>query len=159
MENADAWRDPNPWHPMTDPVDKKTVGKFLEELGECVEALCTTERNDAVFQQLENEVADVKANIVLMNRRFDLASRPMKGLTLEQALGRTIAATARCFIQGIDECEPVTKKPNREWLEESIGYLENAIQEVIFTWGFDMARMELRISRKIMHLSKWHAQA
>lgn len=25
----------SPWHPMTDPVDLKHMGKFLEELGEC----------------------------------------------------------------------------------------------------------------------------
>jgi len=30
------------------------------------------------------------------------------------------SAVARCIIQGIDESEPVTGKPNRQWLQEEI---------------------------------------
>lgn len=60
MSNENTLGFPNPWHPISDPVDLKHLGKLSEELGECS------------------------------------------------------AAVARCIIQGIDECEPVTGKINRQ---------------------------------------------
>jgi len=72
----------NPWHPMTDPVDLKTAGKVLEELGECTAALsrCLIQGMDDTEpttgkvnrEWLEDEIADVYANFELLIERFDL---------------------------------------------------------------------------------------
>jgi len=74
----------NPWHPMTDPVDLKTAGKALEELGECTAALsrCLIQGMDGVNpdggqvnrQWLENEMDDVRAQLFLLTERFKLRS-------------------------------------------------------------------------------------
>lgn len=72
----------NPWHPMTDPVDLKTTGKLLEELGECTSAVArcqiqgideaepVTGKVNRVW--LEEEIADVLAGIHLTIDRFNL---------------------------------------------------------------------------------------
>jgi hypothetical protein len=72
--------DYNPWHPITDPVDLKTLGKLGEETGELGQAVCRCiiqgmnefnvkegETNQFVLQC---EVADVLANIELVIDRF-----------------------------------------------------------------------------------------
>jgi len=100
MADADKLRDANPWHPMKDAVDVKTIGKFLEELGECV------------------------------------------------------SAAARALIQGIDECEPVTGKPNRKWLEDELADLKTNTGLVIER--FKLQVDEERVERKRQHLQQWH---
>lgn len=72
----------NPWHPITDTVDLKHLGKLGEELNECGAAVnrCiiqgvyesepTTGKVNAIW--LEEEIADVEANIELVKRRFKL---------------------------------------------------------------------------------------
>ena len=74
--------DMNPWHPMTDPVDIKTLGKAQEELGECISAAarCLIQGIDEEHPEtgkrnrlwLEEEIADAEANLQLMKERFDL---------------------------------------------------------------------------------------
>lgn len=66
------------------------------------------------------------------------------------------AAIARCLIQGIEECEPVTKKPNREWLENEIADVRANIALVIKHFKLDEDRMSLRIQKKCAHLKQWH---
>lgn len=71
-----------PWHPMTDPVDLKTLLKFNEELGECVSAgsrcllqginECDHETGYVNKLWLEDEIADVLANAKLVIERFQL---------------------------------------------------------------------------------------
>lgn len=92
-----------PWHPMSNPVDLKHLGKLAEELGELQ------------------------------------------------------AAVARCMIQGIDEVEPVTGKPNRKWIEEEVAdVLANiTLVEMRFKLNID----DQRIARKIMNLQDWHKDA
>lgn len=97
--------DIHPWHPMTDPVALKHLGKLGEEAGE----LCS--------------------------------------------------ATARCVIQGIDECEPVTGKPNREWLEDEIADVVAGSVLVTELFQLDTARIEARAQRKIQGLREWHKMA
>lgn len=71
-----------PWHPITDPVDLKHLGKLGEECGELGQAVCRCiiqgmyetnlkegKSNESV---LEDEIADVLANIQLVIARFDL---------------------------------------------------------------------------------------
>lgn len=95
----------NPWHPMTDAVDVKHLGKLGEE---CCE------------------------------------------------LG---SAIARCIIQGIDEFEPVTGKPNREWLENEIADVLAGIELNIQHFGLDRHAILERREHKIKHLRAWHAMA
>lgn len=78
----------NPWHPMSDPVDLKTAGKALEELGECTAALsrCLIQGMDGTEpttgkvnrQWLENEMDDVQAQFILLSERFNLHSDPAR---------------------------------------------------------------------------------
>lgn len=78
----------NPWHPMTDPVDLKTLGKFAEELGECTAAVsrCIIQGiNEAEpvtgvvnREWLENEIADVTAGAQLAAERFNLNEDRMR---------------------------------------------------------------------------------
>lgn len=97
--------DPAPWHPMTDPVDLKHMGKLGEEACE---------------------------------------------------LG---SAAARCVIQGIGGTEPVTGKPNREWLEDEIADVMANIELNMVRFGLDERRIKARMDVKIAHLSAWHALA
>lgn len=72
----------NPWHPMKDPVDLKTLGKLAEEAGELVSAAsrCMIQGIDEAepFTKkinrdwLQDECADVLANIQLVIERFEL---------------------------------------------------------------------------------------
>jgi NTP pyrophosphatase (non-canonical NTP hydrolase) len=75
------------WHPMADPVDIKHLGKLAEELGElsaavarCLiqginEAEPTTGKINRAW--LEEEIADVIANIGLVVERFKLDTDAM----------------------------------------------------------------------------------
>lgn len=38
-EIEERFKDHSPWHPMTDSVDLKHLGKLMEELGECQAAI------------------------------------------------------------------------------------------------------------------------
>lgn len=95
----------NPWHPMTDPVDLKHLGKLSEEMGEAT------------------------------------------------------AAISRCVIQGVDECEPVTKKPNKQWLEDELADVMAGIELAHERFDLDWNRMMVRKARKKEHLRAWHAMA
>ena len=74
--------DPSPWQPMTNPADIARMGKLAEELGECssMAARCliqgineldpkTKESNKLM---LEDEIADVLANVGLVVEHFKL---------------------------------------------------------------------------------------
>ena len=98
-------KDYEPWHPMTNPVDLKTTGKLIEELGEC------------------------------------------------------ISATARCQIQGIDEVEPVTKYPNRLWLEDEIADVMLHIEITIERFGLDRNKIKHRMDKKRPLILSWHKDA
>lgn len=78
---------------------------------------------------------------------------------LAEELAEAGAATARCIIQGIDEREPVTGKPNREWLEDEIADVLANAQLVMDHFGLDMQRIHARAERKKVHLRAWHAMA
>lgn len=95
----------NPWHPITDTVDLKHLGKLGEELGECS------------------------------------------------------AAVSRCIIQGIEECEPVTKKSNREWLEDEIADVYANAGLTIERFGLNSGRIFDRMLEKQARLRTWHEMA
>lgn len=105
MSNADHLRDANPWHPITDAVDLKHLGKLGEELAECGAAVsrciiqgvdeCDPATGQVNRHWLEDEIADVLANIALVEQRFNLdtarmaarAERKMAHLRQWHALG------------------------------------------------------------------------
>lgn len=92
----------NPWHPITDTIDLKHLGKLCEECGELS------------------------------------------------------AAISRCIIQGVYECEPVTKKPNNEWLEDEIADVLAGINLVITRFHLDQERIIKRSELKAKNLKIWH---
>lgn len=71
-----------PWHPITDKVDLKHLGKLGEEAGELVSAVCrcTIQGIDEVHPEtrkpnrewLEDEIADVLAGCYLTIENFNL---------------------------------------------------------------------------------------
>ena len=79
---GDGLKEPNPWHPMTDAVDLKHLGKLVEEACELGSAAsrCMIQGIDEVHPTtgvinrtwLEDEIADVLANIALVRKRFNL---------------------------------------------------------------------------------------
>jgi NTP pyrophosphatase (non-canonical NTP hydrolase) len=78
---------------------------------------------------------------------------------LAEELGEAQSAVARCIIQGIDECEPVTKKINREWLEDEIADVIANIELTIAHFKLDITRIHKRTDKKKVHLQTWHRMA
>lgn len=159
------WQDPSPWVPMSRPIDQKHMGKLLEEMGEAVEAMVMFSSDTEVHRtRLENELADVRCNIALVQEHFGL--RTLGGVYAEpgelsipevlRALGDAIAATSRCLIQGIDACEPVSKMPNRDWLHLAFSRLLLRISIVETMFQLHTVRMAERVEFKRRHLRAWH---
>ena len=77
-----VYGETEPWIPMSDPVDLKYLGKFIEELGEGTQAAgrCLIQGMDQFNEKeghinktcLEDEIADIEANIKLVKERFGL---------------------------------------------------------------------------------------
>jgi NTP pyrophosphatase (non-canonical NTP hydrolase) len=86
----------------------------------------------------------------------DRATVAVLGKLLEE-LGEATSASSRCLIQGIDESEPVTGKPNREWLEDELADVLNIAQLAIDHFGLDRPRIEGRVRQKRTFLSRWFA--
>lgn len=76
---------------------------------------------------------------------------------LAEELNEAASAICRCIIQGIDEVEPVTKKPNREWLEDELADVQANIKLVIQHFKLDTVRMQGRQDKKVKHLRGWHS--
>lgn len=66
------------------------------------------------------------------------------------------AIVARCIIQGVGECEPVTGKPNIDALWQELADVRAT--SLIAADHFDLppGEMERRCSRKKLHLRAWH---
>lgn len=88
MSNADHLRDASPWQPMQHPVELAVLGKFAEELSECTAAVarciiqgineCEPETGKQNRLWLEDEIADVLANLDLVSTHFSLDERRMR---------------------------------------------------------------------------------
>lgn len=76
---------------------------------------------------------------------------------LAEELNEAGSAVARCIIQGIDECEPISHKKNREWLEDELADVIANIMLVKDHFSLGEKRMQDRIERKIKHLKGWHS--
>lgn len=79
----------NPWKPITNSTDLKYLGKLCEELGELSQVVsrCIIQGthefnpdNDKMnLTWLEEEIADVIANIELVRQKFNLDQRAING--------------------------------------------------------------------------------
>ena len=75
---------------------------------------------------------------------------------LNEELGECSAAASRCIIQGVMEHEPVTGKPNVQWLSEEIADVQANIELAIERFGLDVAAINDRKERKKAQLREWH---
>ena len=92
----DPKRDPllNPWVPITRPIDLKHLGKLCEELGEAVSAIARCliqgiDESEPVTgkvnrEWLEDELADVEANLSLVCHHFGLDRNRMRDRTRQK---------------------------------------------------------------------------
>lgn len=71
--------------------------------------------------------------------------------------GELTASLARCIIQGIEEAEPVTGKPNRQWLEEEIADVYAALEMVERELALDTNAIARRKWNKFAKLAEWRA--
>lgn len=75
---------------------------------------------------------------------------------LGEELNEAGAAVSRCIVQGIDQCEPVTGKPNREWLEDELADVRAGDALAVEHFGLDEARIAARAEAKKARLRTWH---
>lgn len=93
----------------------------------------------------------------LMNPWFpetDTNSVRALGKTLEE-LGECTSAAARCLIQGVHECEPVTGKPNRLWLEHEIADVLAQFDILIGHFNLDYTAIQSRRNAKADQMEDW----
>lgn len=78
------------------------------------------------------------------------------GKAIEE-MGEAISMLGRCIIQGIEEAEPVTGKPNRVALEDELADVAATASMVIERFKLHTDRMSGRAAAKADHLERWHA--
>lgn len=78
------------------------------------------------------------------------------GKALEE-FGEGTSAIARCLIQGINECEPVTGKPNLQWLQEELADVRATSRRLIDFFMLDEDFIEDRALKKETQLKSWQA--
>lgn len=76
---------------------------------------------------------------------------------LGEEAGELGAVLCRCIIQGIDESEPVTSKPNKQWLAEEVGDVLAGIDLVMEHFNLDAEMIYARRQRKKTGLRRWLA--
>lgn len=96
MVDENELKDASPWHPITKPVDLKHLGKLSEELGEAQAAVsrCIIQGVDEEEpitgklnrHWLEDELADVVANINLVALHFGLDEERMNKRAARKAV-------------------------------------------------------------------------
>lgn len=72
-----------------------------------------------------------------------------------EELGELTAATSRCVIQGINEHEPVTLKPNRLWLTEEVADVQATSELLIEHFELDREFIAKRKAKKLDGFYKW----
>ena len=65
------------------------------------------------------------------------------------------SAIFRCIIQGIHESEPVTKKLNKEWLEDEIADVRAMLEHVEDRLNLDNERITKRTNVKFAWKATW----
>lgn len=86
--------------------------------------------------------------------------KPEPDVLIHQALGKACEEAselanilARCLIQGLDQCEPVSGKPNRKALSDEIADLDAAVQWLRELTGDDYD--DERADRKLNGFRRW----
>jgi hypothetical protein len=92
----------------------------------------------------------------LWNTMQDERDRRVIGKLLEE-LTELGTAASRCLIQGIDECEPSTGKPNKEWLEDEIADVRAMTLLTMQHFKLNGDRIRDRALVKFYHKRKWVA--
>lgn len=163
----------NPWEPTTNLKELAVTGKLLEELGELLEVVaCHLIDQLSDKRRVPNEVSDVLAcleqletlyGLKMFNRlpvALDSFTQPDSGYTASHNVLRTgarlISSVSRCVIQGIDETEPVTGKPNRDWLRESADNFCINLHRLIIALKLDQSYIMERVRLKAAHQQGWH---
>lgn len=72
-----------------------------------------------------------------------------------EELNEMSSALARVLIQGIDEVEPVTGKPNRQWLEEEYADMMVTTAFVFEEFGLSYDHIANRALKKTEYLTPW----
>jgi NTP pyrophosphatase (non-canonical NTP hydrolase) len=78
------------------------------------------------------------------------------GKALEE-LGECTSAVARCLIQGIDEREPISGKPNYVWLSQEIADVYAQFEILIDHFNLDLAEIHQRRRDKVKQMEEWRA--
>ncbi len=65
------------------------------------------------------------------------------------------SALARCIIQGVNEVEPVTKKPNIQWIMEEVADVLACIELLKEQYNLDEYDIKKRVLRKKNALQEW----
>lgn len=74
---------------------------------------------------------------------------------LGEEFAECAAAIFRCIIQGIDEVEPTTKKPNREWLTDELADVDAMLNHCIMHFKLDLAAVAVRSNKKYVYKKLW----
>ena len=77
------------------------------------------------------------------------------GKALEEA-GELVSILARIQIQGIDEVDPDTGKPNRIALQEELADFRAMAFLLTERFDLDRAQMAIRAARKVEMKREWH---
>lgn len=77
------------------------------------------------------------------------------GKMLEE-LGELTSIVSRCLIQGIDECEPVTGKNNREELMKELGDVSACRKALVRYYLLDQTTILDRADAKYGYQAEWH---
>lgn len=170
-----------PWHPITDPVALKTLGKLSEEIAETIQELIRFE-SIAVGRfayptighcrkYLAEEFGDVLANSELVIEQFDLnrfENQTVKdferGVTdrathLMMYLATLSRIVARVIIQGLDGIDPKSEICNKDVLESTLSAVREVIQNAGVPFGLDAQLIQERKQKKLAYLRPLHAKA
>jgi hypothetical protein len=74
-----------------------------------------------------------------------------------EELTECATAIARCIVQGIDEKEPTTGKPNRVWLTEEVADAYNMLAKLVDRFDLDTTAIQKRIQIKSDRFDAWLA--
>lgn len=99
-------------------------------------------------------MTDIKPLVSPWVPEQDVGKQKRLGKAVEEG-GEYVSAVARCFIQGINENEPVTGKPNKQWLEEEAADVMATMSHLIDHFELDWDFINARARKKYEQLGKW----
>lgn len=93
-------------------------------------------------------------NVTKWKLAEDAMLRRRMGKTGEE-LGELSSVVSRILIQGIDEVDPASGKPNRQRLEEETGDVYAQLDENVDRLGLDGIAISERRAKKRAHMQEW----